>query len=285
MSNAYTTQTKIYGPSNQYSVRQILKEGLNGYKEGLFLARLFVMRNFKAKYKTSYIGYVWEVVPSITTAIIWIFLRGSGVVSLAETPIPFPAFVLIGSMMWSLITDSIGSPKSMFMSNASIITKINIPRESLLLMGFFNILINNGIKMILVICIMFAFRLMPSLSILYFLPILITTIIFFMGVGVILLPLEYMLPDIERIRNFTLMGLMYITPVLYTNPGEGIISNLMRMNPLTYVIDGLRNSLTGLPVEHGSFFLFYSVVTAVLFVLVTILYRVMSPIIIERISA
>jgi lipopolysaccharide transport system permease protein len=106
-----------------------------------------------------------------------------------------------------------------------------------------------------------------------------------MCIGVLLMPLEYMLQDITRIKNYGLMALMYLTPVLYMDPGEGIISKLMRLNPLTYVIDGLRNSLVGLPVDHGSFFLVYSVTTIALFVLATILYRVMSPIIIQRISA
>jgi lipopolysaccharide transport system permease protein len=285
MSTTSPPQIKIYGPANQYSIRQILKEGLLGYKEGFYLARLFVLRDFKAKYKTSYIGYVWEVVPSITTAMVWIFLRGSGAVSLEETPIPFPAFVIIGTIMWSVITESISKPMEMFMKNSAIITKINIPKEGLLLMGFFNILINQAIKMILVVFVLFFFGLMPSLSLLYFIPLFLSTVVLFMSIGVLLMPLEYMLPDIARIKNYGLMVLLYLSPVVYMNPKEGLLATVMRWNPLSYVMDGMRNSLTGLPVDNGLFFAIYTAVAVGLFLLATILYRVMSPIIIQRISA
>jgi lipopolysaccharide transport system permease protein len=206
-------------------------------------------------------------------------------VSLEETPIPFPAFVIIGTVMWSVITESISKPMEMFMKNSAIITKINIPKEGLLLMGFFNVLINQAIKMILVVFVLFFFGLMPSLSILYFIPLFLSTVVLFMSVGVLLMPLEYMLPDIARIKNYGLMVLMYLSPVVYMNPKEGLLSTVMRWNPLSYVMDGLRNSLTGLPVDNGLFFAIYGAVAFGLFILATVLYRVMSPIIVQRISA
>jgi len=94
-----------------------------------------------------------------------------------------------------------------------------------------------------------------------------------------------MLPDIARIKNIGLNGLMYLTPVVYANPGQGIISEIMKWNPLSYILDILRNSLTGVPVEHTLFILAFVGITFVLFILSTILYRVITPIMIQRISA
>jgi lipopolysaccharide transport system permease protein len=152
-------------------------------------------------------------------------------------------------------------------------------------MGFFNILINLAIKMILVVFVLFFFGLMPSISFVYFIPIFLSTVILFMSIGVLLLPLEYMLPDVARIKQYGLMFFMYLTPVMYMTPKEGILSNIMRWNPVSYVIDGLRNSITGLPVNDTMFFIVYGIVALGLFLIATVLYRVMSPIIIQRISA
>jgi lipopolysaccharide transport system permease protein len=276
---------KIYSSANEYNLFKVFKEGIKGYKEGFYLSRLFVLRGFKAKYKTSYVGYIWEVVPSITTAIVWIFLRGSGAIVTPDAAIPFPAFVLIGTIMWSVITDSISKPMGSFSEYSSIISKINIPKESLLLIGFFNILINHAIKLILVVFLLIFYGLTPSITLLYFIPILLLTIVFFMSLGVWLLPLEYMLSDIARIKNYGLMALMYLTPVVYANPGKGIISTIMNLNPLTYIIDALRNSLTGLPVENLPFFLGMSIVTALMAIGATIIYRITTPIIIQRIGS
>lgn len=274
-----------YRPSNEYSFWQMCKDAFKGYKDGLFLAKLLVIRDLQAKYKTSYLGYIWEIVPAITTAVIWIFLRGSGQVELAETSIPFPAFVLIGTLMWSVITDSFSKPLQIFTQNTSIITKINIPKEGVLLISFFNVIINQGIKMILIILILLFYQLEPSLSLLYFFPVLVFTIIFFLSLGVLLMPLEYMLPDISRVKNMGMTILMFFTPVVYEDSGNGFLSEIMRLNPLTYIICALRNSLSGLPVEHPYLLVSFCFLTVFIFFLATILNRIMSPIVIQRISA
>lgn len=278
-------KTTTYTPANQYSAKKMLRDGLAGYREGLFLARLFVLRDFKAKYKTSYIGFIWELAPAISTAIVWIFLRGSGAVELADTGIPYPVFVLIGTMMWAVITESMNKPLEVFRQNSSIITKINIPKESLLLIGFFNIFINLGIKLVLVVFLLFFFKVVPDFSLIYFIPMATITVFLFMGIGVLLMPLEYMLPDIQRIKNFGLMGLMYLTPVVYGDPGEGLISTIMQWNPLTYIIEDLRHALTGVPIENGMFWGGLSLLAGLVFLLATLLYRVTTPIIVQRISA
>jgi lipopolysaccharide transport system permease protein len=285
MSTIQPTQKKTYLPANQYGIWQTLKDGLRGYKEGFYLARLFVIRDFKAKYTTSYIGYAWEVVPSLLTALIWIFLGNSGAVNNGNTQIPFPAFVIIGTIMWSVITESLSKPMEMFMKNTSIITKINIPKEGLLLMGFLNILINQAIKMILIVFVMIFFRLTPSISLVYYIPLLFSTIVLFMSFGVLLMPLEFMLPDIGRIRGYGLTLLMYLTPVVYMTPTKGFLSTIMQWNPISYVINGLRNSLTGLPVENSNIVYIYISLAIVFFLLASIVYRIMIPIIIERISS
>lgn len=285
MNNERINKTKTYTPANQYSAKKMLQDGLAGYREGLFLARLFVMRDFKAKYKTSYIGFVWELAPAISTAVVWIFLRGSGAVDLADTGVAYPVFVLIGTMMWAVITESMNKPLEVFRQNSSIITKINIPKEALLLIGFFNIFINLGVKLVLVIFLLVFFQVMPSFSLVYFIPMVTVTVLFFMGIGVLLMPLEYMLPDIARIKQFGLMGLMYLTPVVYGDPGEGVISTIMQWNPLSYIIEDLRNALTGAPIENGMFWGVLTLLTVVVFLMATLLYRVTTPIIVQRISA
>lgn len=278
-------EIKVYNSAKDYSLKTLLKEGLKGFKEGFYLSKLFVARGFTAKYKTSYIGFIWEIVPSLTTAIVWIFLRASGAVETTDVNIPFSLFVIIGTTMWSLITESINKPLGSLLEYSSIISKINIPKEALLLIGFFNTLINHGIKLILVVILLIYYQIPLSLSLFYFVPIVLLTVLFFMTVGVFLMPLEYMLPDIGKIKNYVLMGLMYLTPVVYANPGKGLVSTIISYNPLSYLIDGLRNCLTGFPLGSESFFIAMFFVTMLLFFVAVILYRITIPIIIERISS
>ena len=277
-------EVRIYSASKEYKLYKLIKESLLGFKKGSYLARLFVLRGFKVKYKTSYVGFLWEIMPSLTTALVWIFLRESGAVSSTAVYIPFPLFVIIGTIMWSLITDSINKPLGIFNEYSSIISKINIPKESLLLIGFYNILINYGIKLLLILFMLFFFQVVPTVSIFLFIPISVLTIISFMCLGVLIMPFEYMLPDIGKVKNYFLMGLMYLTPVVYANPGSGLVSTIIKWNPLTYIIDGLRNSLTGEFVGL-SFFIGMLLITIILFFIAVIVYRITVPIIVERIGS
>jgi len=75
-----------------------------------------------------------------------------------------------------------------------------------------------------------------------------------------------------------------LTPVVYANPGSGFVSKIINLNPLTYIIDGIRNALTGSIVDV-IFFIWLFVITIILFFVSLIVYRITFPIIIERIGS
>jgi DNA-binding response OmpR family regulator len=52
-----------------------------------------------------------------------------------------------------------------------------------------------------------------------------------------------------------------------------------------YMMDDLRNTLTGASIEHGTFWLIFGLITILLFAFSLIVYRVSMPIITERMSA
>jgi lipopolysaccharide transport system permease protein len=276
---------KIYSPENNYDIKQVLLGGLRGYKDGFYLARRIFVREFRASYRTTYLGFLWALFPTISTALIWIFLRGTGVVSSAETNIPYPVFVLVGTMMWSLITESLSGAMNEFKANMSIVTKVNFSKEALIILTYFNVLYKMLFKLLMVIFLMFFFKVAPTLSIIWFVPMMLVTMVTLVSAGVILMPLEMMLPDFSKFKNAAFTLLMYITPVVYTRPASGTIATLLKWNPFTYMIEGLRNSLTGQAVLNPAFWLSLTLISVLLFLLSTIVYRIAAPIIIQRMSA
>jgi lipopolysaccharide transport system permease protein len=77
---------------------------------------------------------------------------------------------------------------------------------------------------------------------------------------------------------------MYATPVVYAMPPEGIMRQVMLLNPLSYIITDLRNVLTGYGIENPFFWFFGLLVTVVLSILALVVYRVSIPILTERMS-
>ena len=71
--------------------------------------RLFV-RDLSAQYRQSLLGVFWAFVPPIITSVIFIVLQSRNIVNFGETDIPYPVYVLVGTILWQLFTESLNAP-------------------------------------------------------------------------------------------------------------------------------------------------------------------------------
>jgi lipopolysaccharide transport system permease protein len=276
---------RIYSAENKHNLKSVLREGLQGYRDGLYLATQIFVREFKAGYRTTYFGALWALYPTLSSAIIWIFLRGTGVISSADVGLPYPLYVLAGTTVWAIVTECLSEPLQVFNANQSIITKINFSKEALVILSYFNLLYRTFFKVLLIALLLFFFNISPSFSLLLFLPLLAVVLIALVSIGVLLLPVEILVPDISRLKNAALPFLMYAAPVVYARPESGLLATVIRWNPLTYLIEGLRNSMTGQEVQNPVFWITLCAIAAIGFIVSTVVFRIAAPIIIQRLSA
>jgi lipopolysaccharide transport system permease protein len=90
--------------------------------------RLF-LRNVKAKYRQSLLGLFWAFIPPIMTTAVWVFLNGQRIINIDDPGIPYPAFVLTSTLLWSLFAQSLLMPINSVKSGKSMMVKINFPKE------------------------------------------------------------------------------------------------------------------------------------------------------------
>ena len=279
------TQTKIYRSTSDYSIITVLKESLAGYKESFYLAKQLATRDIRAQYRQSFLGVFWAFAPVLMSASVWIFLNLTGTIKLAQTNIPYPLFVVIGTTIWTVLVECLLMSITSVNANKSIITKINFQKEALVTLGAIKLFFNLLIKFTLVIGLMLVYQIPITCSILWFIPLLVISMLAFVSIGVLLTPIAILYHDITRIIPIFMQILMYLTPVVYNIPQAGFMKLVMSINPLTYIINNLRNTLTGMPLEHGYFILIFGVCTILLSLVAMIVYRISMPIITERMSA
>jgi lipopolysaccharide transport system permease protein len=278
-------ETRVYSNSNKYSIKDILVASFKGYKNSFYLAKQLAKRDIKAMYRQSFLGLFWALLPVLINAFVWILLQSSGAVQLAATGVPYPLFVLVGTTIWSIFGDCLTMPISTVNANIGIVTKINFEKEALITSGFLKLMFNLLIKFGLIFLFLVYFQKVPTISILYFIPLLFLTMLFFISVGILITPIGVLYSDISRLIPIALQILMYCTPVLYLIPKEGLLKLVMNLNPLSYFIIDIRNSLIGLNIEHWFFWTVTAIFTLVLTVFALIVYRVSMPIITERMSS
>ncbi|MFD0989574.1 ABC transporter permease [Mariniflexile jejuense] len=278
-------EIRVYSNSTKYSIKDILLKSIKGYKSSFHLAKQLAKRDVTSQHRQSIFGIFWVILPVVTNALVWIFLQSSGTIELTPTSIPYPLFALVGTAIWSIFGECLKMPMTTINGNKGIITKINFEKEALISLGLIKVGFNFLIKLAMILFFILYFQVIPASSMFLFFPFLLVVMLFFISIGIIISPIGILYNDVSRFIPIGLQFLMYITPVLYVEPKNGFMKTIMQLNPLSYIVTDIRNTLTGMPVENSIFWIGFLFVTLFLSVIAMVVYRVSMPIITERMSA
>tara|TARA_R100000306_G_scaffold1419_1_gene3716 strand:+ start:1049 stop:1894 length:846 start_codon:yes stop_codon:yes gene_type:complete len=278
-------KTRVYQKENNLHFGRLLKESLSDMYSSRFLARQLAVRDIKAQYRQSYLGIIWAFITPLTTAFVWIFLNSTGTIRVTDTGIPYPVYAFSGTLLWSIITQSINAPASSTKTAKSILSKINFPKEALLVSGIYKLLFDSSIKIVLLIVFVFVFGVGFHGTLLLF-PLAILGAVFFgTTIGLLLTPISMLYNDISKIISFGLRFIMYITPVVYAIPKDGIMKTVMEWNPLTPIILTTRDLAVGMTPQFLTYYLIVLACCIPLFFIALVFYRISIPVIVERLSA
>lgn len=254
-------------------------------KSSNFLAFQLAKRDLQSQYRQSFLGFFWAFAPIITNSLVWIFLNNSGTVNVnSDQNIPYVLFVVIGTTIWSIFTESMMIPLTSVNGARGILSKINFPKEALIMSGIYKLGFNLGLKLLMVALFLLIYGVMPGIEILYFPLILICIMCLSMSIGLLITPLGLIYTDIAKIITTAIPFLMYFTPVVYAVPQQGIFKTLFELNPLTFLFNDSRNSLVGIPVEHLNFALVILFISFIILLIGLVIFRKSMPIIIEKIG-
>lgn len=245
--------------------------------------RLFV-RDVKAQYRNSILGYFWVFIPPLVASLPFIYLNSTGVVSIGETPIPYGAYAMIGTIIWQTFVDALNSPLAAVGQARSMLTRINFPREAILLTGLLQVGFSFLVRLVLLVGVLAWFRILPPQSAVLF-PLGIAALMLLgFTVGLALVPIGLLFGDVGRALPVLTTFVMLLTPVLYPVPTSGFAGVVAALNPLTPLVVTTRDWLTIGHTTDGGGFLVVSAFAIVLLLLGWVSYRVAMPHIIARLG-
>jgi lipopolysaccharide transport system permease protein len=205
--------------------------------------RLFV-RDTAAQYRQSILGHVWAFIPPLVASVPFVFLQSQGIVTIRETTIPYPAYAMIGTILWQVFVDSLNSPLKSVNNSKAMLTRINLPPEAILLSGFGQVIYSFVIRLVLLAGVFLWFEISPPATVVLVPVGIIGLILFGFMVGMLLTPLGLLYSDIQQAIPLVTMVLMFLTPVLYPTPQSGVAGFVAGWNPLTPLITVTRDWLT-----------------------------------------
>ncbi len=278
-------KTTVYTSEKKTHFFQELKAIYKDIRSSNFLAYQMAKRDLQSQYRQSFLGFFWAFAPIITNSLVWIFLSSSGTVNVnADSSIPYIVFVVIGTTLWSIFTEALLIPLTSVNGARSILSKINFPKEALLISGFYKMLFNLILKLILIAGILVVYGIKPGIEVFLFPFILLVITIFSFCLGLLFTPIGLIYTDISRIVTTAISFVMYITPVVYAVPAHGIFKKLFAINPLTYMFNNARNSLIDLPLNNGAFLITAAIISFLVMLVGLVIFRKSMPIIIEKIG-
>ncbi|PQB05923.1 hypothetical protein BST85_02330 [Aureitalea marina] len=275
----------MYRKGRQARPFKVFKDSLTDLYRSRFLARQWATRDIKGQYRQSILGILWLFITPLMTALVWIVLNSSGTVKLSDTGIPYPIYAFSGTLIWSIIVQSINAPTLNTSAAKSVLSKINFPKEALLLSGFYKLLFNSFPKVLLLIIFLFVFDVGYHHSLLLLIPVLLSAIFFGFTIGVLLTPIALLYKDIGRLVATGLRFLMYVTPVVYAIPESGMLRTVMQYNPFTPFILTARDVATETSPENLEYFFTVLVLCMPLAFVGLVVYRISIPILVERMNA
>lgn len=281
-----TTEITVYSPDSAIVRPVALVRGMwQDLLASRGLAWRLAVRDISAQYRASYLGYVWAFATPILNTAVWVFLSMSGVVRVADTAIPYPAYVFTGTMLWQMFTESLSTPLGQVLGAKSMLAKLNFPRESLILAGIYKVLFSALIKCTILVPVVFFFGVQPDLHILLLPMAVVALVLAGTAIGLLLAPVGVLYTDIGRIIPLATQLLMYLTPVVFAMPKAGLMAKVFELNPTTPLILTGRAWLTGTEITHLPEFLLVSASSAALLFIAWVFYRITMAVLVERMSS
>lgn len=275
----YTPESRLRQPG------QLLRDMFGDLAASRALAWRLFLRNISASYRQTLLGYAWAILTPLAGVAAFLYLRQSGVISVSNTDVPYALFLLSGLILWQTFTDALNTPLRMVNQSRAMLTRINFPREALILAGVAEVLFNFAIRAILLVPLYFWFQLSPSASVLLVPVGLAVLVCTGLAVGMVLLPLSILYQDVERALAAITPLWMFLTPVFYAPPGDWPGALIMAVNPVSPVLDTVRAWLLADTAPHLQGFAFTGAGAFLLLLTGWTLYRLALPLLIERMSA
>lgn len=219
------------------------------YKQHKFVFTELVKRDFKKKYKRSVLGVLWSMLAPLFTLLVLNFVFGT---FFGRTQEYYTIYLFSGWLIFQYYNDATNGAMNSLMANASIFSKVKVPKYMFLFSRVASSSINFFLTLVVYAIFIIAYGLPITWKFVTLLYPIMCMFLLILGIGLILSALFVFFRDVQYLYGVFSTALMYATPIFYTTDILGADKQwLFYLNPLYYyvtyfrsvVIDGVIPSL------------------------------------------
>jgi len=220
------------------------------------LVKNLVLRDLKARYKNSVLGFLWSLLNPLLTMLVFtvvftLMMPNNGIAK-------FPVFLLCALLPWNFFQTSLSGCVESIVGNAALVKKVYFPREVLPLSTVLSNLVNFLLALLVLFVMLFAFRIPLTKWALWLPFIMATQVILTLGLGLLLATVNVFYRDMSVILGVILQAWFFLTPVFYPIdilPTHQVVAGLdLNIHRLTYILNPMASIVSSYRVVlyHGA---------------------------------
>jgi lipopolysaccharide transport system permease protein len=224
-----------------------------------------ILRDISVRYRQSMFGYLWAILPSIVTVIVFAVLTQSQTIPVAKTALPYVAYALWSISVWQLFAGCLSACTNSLVSAGSLVSKVNFPKEALVLAAIGHPLLDFMIRLAPVAFVFIWYGVPFKVQMIFMPLILLPAILLAIGVSFVLSIINIVLRDISNMLGMVLTFGMFLTPVLYPPPTTWPSSLINILNPLSPLLIASQDVIAHGTLSQPQTFVFFSLFAVFVF--------------------
>jgi ABC-type polysaccharide/polyol phosphate export permease len=221
-----------------------VKEGLKDLLRNRELLYMITWREIRIRYKQSVMGLMWAVLMPIiiTSAGVVVRLAASRVSGHPVTPADIGA-IGVKALPWAFFVSALRFGTSSLTSNSSLVTKIKFPRLIFPVSSVLTALFDMAIALPVILLLLPFAGVRPSFPLLWVPALLLLIVIFTAGLCIAFSAANLFFRDVKYLVEVVLTFAIFFTPVLYDVSLAGKWRDLLMLNPIAPLLEGLNSSV------------------------------------------
>jgi lipopolysaccharide transport system permease protein len=200
-----------------------------------------VKRDFVSRYLGTQLGFFWAIAQPLAMILIYTLVFAAVMKPALpghDSRFAYSIYLCAGILLWQLFSDLLSRSVGVFVHNAGLLKKVNLPKLALPVIVALSGLSNFAVVALLFLGFMALIGSFPFNAVLAMLPLLVLVVAFALGLGVLLGTINVFYRDVEQSVTMLLQFWFWLTPIVY--PGRALPSffaSVLAWNPMWPIVN------------------------------------------------
>lgn len=203
-----------------------------------------ISKEIRVRYKQTLLGIAWVIIQPLAYMGIFTIVFSS-YISKFNLDIPYSIFALSGLIIWTFFTSSLMRSQLSLLNNISLLTKIHVPHESVILGTILSFVFDLIVSLVLfsVIALIYGINVFKLSSVLILYP-FIALLLMTYSISLFLSVIVIYFRDIQYLTSFIVRLMLFVTNIIY--PSTFLPEKyrfIAQYNPISIIIESVRSIL------------------------------------------